>query len=81
MLATFFKTDRSSPETPNRSTGFFLALRYIPMFIRLVWDTHRGYTVAMVVLRIVRAFVPVVMFWVSKLIIDEVIAIRAGEQI
>jgi len=55
-------------------------MRYVPRFIRLVWATHRGYTVAMIGLRIARAFVPVVMFGVSKLIIDEVVALRAGEQ-
>ena len=80
MLA-FFKADRSTAETPTRRTGFFLAMRYIPMFIRLVWATHRGYTLAMICLRIARAFTPVVMFWVGKLIIDQVIAIRANEQI
>lgn len=81
MLKRFFKTDRSSAEDTTRRAGFFLAMRYIPMFIRLVWATHRGYTVAMIGLRIARAFTPVVMFWVGKLIIDEVIAIRAGEQL
>jgi len=81
MLWALFKTDRSAAGNPTRSTGFFLAIRYIPMFIRLVWATHRGYTVAMIGLRIARAFTPVVMFWVSKLIVDEVIALRAGEQI
>lgn len=80
MLHRFFKTDRSSTDDTRR-TGFFLAMRYIPRFIRLVWATHRGYTVAMISLRIARAFIPVVMFWVGKLIIDEVIAIRAGEQL
>ena len=81
MLKRFFKSDRSAAENETRRTGFFLAMRYIPMFIRLVWATHRGYTVAMIGLRIARAFSPVVMFWVGKLIIDEVIAIRAGEQL
>jgi ATP-binding cassette subfamily B protein len=81
MRTPFFKTERSSAETTTRRAGFFLAMRYIPMFIRLVWATHRGYTVAIIGLRIARAFTPVVMFWVSKLIIDEVVAIRAGEQI
>lgn len=81
MLGVLFKTDRSSAETTTRSTGFFLAMRYIPRFIRLVGETHLGYTGAMIGLRIARAFTPVVMFWIGKLIIDEVIAIRAGEQI
>jgi ATP-binding cassette subfamily B protein len=54
------------------------ALRYVPALFRLIWGTHRGYTVAMVLLRIVRAFVPVVTFWVGKLILDSVIAAKAG---
>ena len=54
------------------------ALRYVPALFRLIWGTHRGYTAAMVVLRIVRAFVPVVTFWVGKLILDSVIAAKAG---
>jgi ATP-binding cassette subfamily B protein len=54
------------------------ALRYVPALFRLIWGTHRGYTLAMVLLRIVRAFVPVVTFWVGKLILDSVIAAKAG---
>ena len=54
------------------------ALRYVPALFRLIWSTHRGYTVAMVLLRVVRAFVPVVTFWVGKLILDSVIAAKAG---
>jgi ATP-binding cassette subfamily B protein len=54
------------------------ALRYVPALFRLIWGTHRGYTAAMVVLRVVRAFVPVVTFWVGKLILDSVIAAKAG---
>jgi ATP-binding cassette subfamily B protein len=54
------------------------ALRYVPALFRLIWGTHRGYTVAMVFLRVVRAFVPVVTFWVGKLILDSVIAAKAG---
>jgi len=54
------------------------ALRYVPALFRLIWGTHRSYTVAMVVLRVVRAFVPVVTFWVGKLILDSVIAAKAG---
>jgi ATP-binding cassette subfamily B protein len=54
------------------------ALRYVPALFRLIWGTHRGYTAAMVILRVVRAFVPVVTFWVGKLILDSVIAAKAG---
>lgn len=50
------------------------ALRYVPGLLRLVWETHRGYTLAMGVLRLVRGFVPIAALWVGKLIIDGVIA-------
>ena len=54
----------------------FAALRYIPPLIKLVWETHRGYTATMAVLRLMRAGVPVAMLWVGKLIIDSVVASR-----
>ena len=53
-------------------------MRYVPPLLRLVWTTHRGFTTTMVVLRIARAFVPIAALWVGKLIIDAVIAARAG---
>ena len=49
------------------------ALRMVPRLVRLVWETHRAYTAAMIVLRIVRSVVPVATLWIAKLIIDEVI--------
>jgi ATP-binding cassette subfamily B protein len=52
------------------------ALRYIPSLVRLIWETHRGYTMAMGVLRLVRGLVPIAALWVGKLIIDGVIAAR-----
>jgi ATP-binding cassette subfamily B protein len=54
------------------------ALRYVPPLVRMVWETHRGYTTTMALLRVVRAFVPVATFWIGKLIIDAVLAVRAG---
>ena len=53
-------------------------LRNVPPFVRLVWQTHRGLTLAMVALRLVRAFVPVAVLWVGKLIVDEVVALRGA---
>ncbi|MEP6998918.1 MAG: ABC transporter ATP-binding protein [bacterium] len=49
------------------------ALRYLPALLRLVWQTHRVYTVAMIVLRLVRSVVPVAALWAAKLIIDQVV--------
>ena len=52
------------------------ALRYVPALIQLMWQTHRGYTAAMVVLRLLRAFIPLATLWGGKLIIDSVVAVR-----
>lgn len=38
----------------------------------MVYRTHRGYTVAIIALRIVRAMVPLGLLWVAKLIIEAV---------
>jgi ATP-binding cassette subfamily B protein len=55
------------------------ALRLVPRLVRLVWDTNRGYTLAMIFLRFVRSGVPVANLWVAKLIIDEVVTLaRTG---
>ncbi|MGI8656390.1 MAG: ABC transporter ATP-binding protein [Pyrinomonadaceae bacterium] len=54
------------------------ALRYVPPLVKLVWQTHRGYTLTMIVLRLARAFVPVATLWIGKLIIDAVVAARSG---
>ncbi|MGH8057001.1 MAG: ABC transporter ATP-binding protein, partial [Candidatus Entotheonellia bacterium] len=54
------------------------ALRYVPSFIQLVWQTHGGYTAVMAVLRLLRACIPIAALWVGKLIIDAVVAAREG---
>ncbi|MGC2697326.1 MAG: ABC transporter ATP-binding protein [Candidatus Angelobacter sp.] len=54
------------------------ALASIPRFLRLAWQTHRAYAAATVLLRLLRAIVPVAVLWVAKLIIDAVVAARMG---
>jgi ATP-binding cassette subfamily B protein len=49
------------------------AMRYLPALLRLVWETNRGYTLGMIALRLLRAFIPVASLWVAKLIIDQVV--------
>ena len=56
------------------------ALRHIPPLVRLVYQTHRGYTLAILALRVVRSFIPVAVLWIGKLIIDAVIAAVAAAQ-
>src|SRR5216110_4016169 len=50
------------------------ALRYVPPLLKLVYQTHRGYTVAILALRAVRSLIPLAVLWIGKLIIDGVIA-------
>jgi ATP-binding cassette subfamily B protein len=53
------------------------AVRYVVPFFRLVWEANRGFVVLMVVLRLLRAFVPIAALWTGKLIIDAVLAARS----
>ncbi len=53
----------------------FGALRNLPPFVRLVWQTNPTLTLAQCTLRLVRALLPVVTLYVGKLIIDEVVAL------
>jgi ATP-binding cassette subfamily B protein len=55
------------------------ATRHLPRLFRLVWETHPRYATTMVVLRGVRAVVPLGVLWIGKLIIDAVVAmVTAG---
>jgi ATP-binding cassette, subfamily B, bacterial len=49
------------------------ALRNLPPFLKLVWQTSPGLAVTDVVLRLVRALLPVATLYLGKLIIDEVV--------
>lgn len=51
----------------------FRALRTIPPFFRLIWQTSPTLFAANVALRVVRAAVPVTTLYIGKLIIDEVV--------
>ncbi len=49
------------------------ALRNLPPFLKLVWQTSPALTLGSATLRIVRALLPVITLYVGKLIIDEVV--------
>ncbi len=51
-----------------------VALRLVPRFLRMVWRAQPYYATAIVSLRLVLAFSPVVQLWIGKLIIDAVVA-------
>ena len=69
---------RRRAEQPASWNERLAALRYVPALFRLIWRTHRGYATAMIVLRVFRSVVPVITFWVGKLILDSVIAAKDG---
>jgi ATP-binding cassette subfamily B protein len=65
---------RNAPEPSPSWRERVAALRYVPPLIKLVWQTSRGYTVTMIALRLLLAFIPIATLWVGKLIIDAVVA-------
>src|SRR5204863_3236370 len=64
----------ASPDVPPTWSERLAALRHVPPLVRLVFQTHRGYTIAILVLRAIRSLIPVAVLWIGKLIIDGVIA-------
>src|SRR5664279_603270 len=50
------------------------SLRNIRPLLRMVWETSPPLVVASTLFRLVRALLPLSMLWVSKLIIDGVVA-------
>jgi len=51
------------------------ALRNLPPFLRQVWQTSPPLTLAILLLRFLRALLPVAMLYVAKLIVDEVVRV------
>ena len=70
------QTSRRQPKEAATWRAQLVALRYVPSLLQLMWQTHRGYTAALAVLRLLRAFTPLATLWVGKLIIDAVVAVR-----
>jgi ATP-binding cassette subfamily B protein len=64
---------RKSTDEPIPWQRRIAALRYVPPLIKLIWQTHWGLTLGVVVLRLLLAFTPVATLWVMKLIVDTVV--------
>ncbi len=60
-----------SPQTSFRAR--WAALRNIAPFLKLVWNASPGLTLASLVLRVIRAVLPIAALWIGKLIIDDVV--------
>lgn len=51
----------------------FTALKYIPRFFRLIWHANKKLFLINVSVRLIKSILPVLLLWVGKLIIDEVL--------
>ncbi len=61
---------------PSRDLSWrarFAAMRNVRPLLSMVWETSPPLVLATTVLRLVRAFLPLAMLWVSKLILDAVV--------
>lgn len=66
---------------PSESLSFkqqFAALRNLPPFFRLIWETSKGMTMANIFLRAINAAIPLAMLYIGKEIIDAIIALQNG---
>ena len=70
-----FGRPRDPNAPPPRLKDRIRAMRLVPRLVALVWSTHRGYTLSMIILRFVRSVVPVATLWIAKLIIDDVVTL------
>lgn len=73
---------RSSFNTISKPTfkEKFDALGNLPRFFKLVWQTHKGYTLLDILLRLLRSALPVAILYVGKLIIDNIVLISKTPQ-
>ncbi len=70
--------DRSQPPQGQPLRARLGALRNLPPFLKLVWQTSPALTLGQGALRILRALLPVVTLYVGKLIIDEVVLLAGA---
>jgi ATP-binding cassette, subfamily B, bacterial len=69
-------TPNKSDQKPPTFRENVQALKLIPQFLKLIWQTHKSYTLFNIFLRIIKSVLPLAMLYVGKLIIDEVLILR-----
>lgn len=67
---------KNSPVAPLTLKERMAALRNLPAFFKLVWQTSHWMTLVTSVLRILRSAMPLALLYVGKLIIDEVVRLN-----
>jgi len=68
-------SDPRSIPNPRTLRERFGALRTLRPFLAMVWETSPALTTTLVVLRLVRALLPIAALYIAKLIIDDVVAL------
>ena len=63
----------AKPKSPTTFKEQFSALKNLPRFFGLIWQTSKPMTIANVLMRLIKSALPLVMLWIGKEIIDEVI--------
>ncbi|HKK74036.1 MAG TPA: ABC transporter ATP-binding protein [Saprospiraceae bacterium] len=69
----------SKPKEAKKFREQFSALRNLPPFFRLIWQTSARLTVTNVTLRLIKSVIPLAMLYVGKLIIDEIVMLIAQD--
>ncbi|MCW3462606.1 ABC transporter ATP-binding protein [Chitinophaga nivalis] len=72
------KKKRSGIEDPLTFKERLAALRNLPAFFRMVWQTSPGYTLTNALLRTAQSAMPLLLLYIAKLIIDEVVLLSKG---
>jgi ATP-binding cassette, subfamily B, bacterial len=72
IFNSFFKPVKGIDDQPPVKDQF-RALKNLPPFFKMVWQTSKGLTLASIILRLSRAALPLSMLYLGKLIIDKVI--------
>lgn len=63
----------SKTDTPPSWREQWTALRHIPPFFRLIWETSPSLTISNALLRLFKSVLPLAMLYIGKEIVDEVI--------
>lgn len=65
----------ATTKEPKNFREQFSALRNLPPFFRLIWQTSPTYTLINIGLRLIKSVIPLTMLYVGKLIIDEIVVL------
>ncbi|WP_303312105.1 ABC transporter ATP-binding protein [Hymenobacter sp. BT730] len=79
-FSSFFKSISAKRPRPDGKPTLTVrervsALRHLPAFLRLIWETSPALTLSNMALRLVRAALPLAMLYVGQLILDTVVSL------